>query len=95
MLAFTIMSHICERLVGAVHYLQRNGLTVEQLRALHHPQRTPETFASTLRYFGSPKELRPLNRAYAERLIYVADEHRKGREGMGQLVEQALSRWPM
>jgi hypothetical protein len=89
------MPHICESLVSAVQYLEQHGLSVEQLRALHHPQRRPETFASTLKYFGQSKELKPLNRKYAERLIYIASEHRNGRAGLSALVEQALSRWPL
>jgi hypothetical protein len=89
------MPHICERLVAAAKYLEANGMSAAQLRAVHHSQRRLETFASTYRYFGENKELRHNNLLYAERLIYIAEEHRRGRRSIASLVQEAIERWPL
>lgn len=89
------MAHICEQLVDAASYLQRQGMPVELLRKLHHPQKRPEQFAYTLKYFSQNKNLGALNRAYADRVLFVADEHRKGRGSFEKLVAGALRQWPL
>ncbi len=89
------MSRMCEQLVAAARYLEAQGMSVQQLRALHHPQKQPETFASTYGYFGKYDELGAKNRLYAERLIFVSDEHRKGSGGIASLVHSALIKWPL
>ncbi len=89
------MNHLCERLVEAVIYLQREGLTLEQLRSLHHTQRRPETFASTCKYFAKKRELKTLNVAYAERLIFVANEHKQHCTPIKVSIAAAIARWPL
>ena len=89
------MSHICERLVTAARYLEAQGMMADHLRALHHLQARPETFASTYRYFGTNKELNHKNVLYAQRLIFVADEHRKNHGSFVSLVQQAVTNWPL
>lgn len=89
------MPHICERLVAAARYLEANGMSVGHLRALHHLQKRPETFASSYRYFGTNKELDHKNQLYAQRLIFVADEHRRSGDSFDSLVRRAVSKWPM
>jgi hypothetical protein len=87
--------HLCERLVDAVRYLEAKGMSVQQLRSMHHSMSRPETFRSTYRYFGVPKELSSVNVAYANRLIYVAEQHLLGRGNLSGLIEEALVRWPV
>lgn len=82
-------------LVEAARYLQAQGLTVEQLRSMHHSRRRLETFASTYRYFGKNKELKHVNIFYAERLIHVAERHRATGAAFEKLISQALARWPL
>lgn len=89
------MSHICEKLLNAAHYLEVQGMSVQQLRALHHSQSRLETFASTYKYFGTNRMLRLKNERYAERLIFVAEEWRKGNGNFVSLVQRALERWPL
>ena len=89
------MSHICERLVTATRYLEGQDMSVQQLRTLHHPQQKPETFTSTYKYFARNKDLRHANTLYAERLIFVAEKHRKGKGNIDLLIQQALTRWPL
>lgn len=89
------MSHVCQRLVEAARYLETQGMTVEQLRTLHHSLRRLETFNSTYKYFGKDRELRPVNISYADRLIFVAEMHQAKPGPIGKLVSEALLRWPM
>ena len=87
-------SHACIRVVEAATYLQLVGMSVQQLRAIHHSLRKTETFASTIRYFGENKDLGDKNSRYAQRLEFIAAEHRKKVTGFDALVSEALSRWP-
>ena len=89
------MRHLCEALVGSVEYLKRKGMPVEYLRALHHPMSRAETFASTLRYFGTKRNLKGKNAAFAERVMFVATEHERGRGSLAALVEGAIRRRPI
>jgi hypothetical protein len=89
------MSHICEEIVSAAKYLRENEMSNQHLRALHHAQKRPETFSSTIKYFGANKELKGLNVLYANRLLFVADAHRKGLTGFQSLVDTALAKWPV
>lgn len=87
--------HLCERLVDSARYLERQGMSVQQLRSLHHSTTRPETYRSTYRYFGDNKELKQVNIDYANRLIFVAEQHRQGNGAISTLIEQALQRWPL
>ena len=86
------MKHLCEQLIESAHYLESVGFSREQLSALHHfsvrggKVGYPETYA----YFGVNKELRKSNRAFAERLNYVAAEHQRSRTGLSVLVSRHL-----
>jgi hypothetical protein len=87
-------SHTCIRVVKAATYLQSVGMSVQQLRAIHHSLRKTETFASTIRYFGQNKDLGDKNTRYAHRLEFIATEYQKSRTGFDALVSEALRRWP-
>jgi hypothetical protein len=91
------MTHICEQLVAAAQYLERNGMSVQQLRALHHSrnQNSLASFASTYRYFGTNMDLGDKNVLYATRLIFVAEEHQKHGGIISSGVEKALAKWPV
>jgi len=89
------MNHLCKQIVAAARYLQSTGMSTEQLRSVHHSNAGRETFASTFRYFGVKKELRPINIAYANRLIHIASEHRRGSGTLAQPIEQSLVQWPL
>jgi hypothetical protein len=89
------MPHICERLVAAAKYLEAQGMSAEQLQAVHHSKRRKETFAGTYRYFGEAKELKAKNTLYAKRLIYLEQEHRRGQRSISSLVEAAIQQWPL
>lgn len=88
-------NHLCERLVVSARYLERQGMSVQHLRLLHHSMSRPETYRSTYRYFGENKELRQVNIDYANRIIFVAERHRQGKGALATLIEQALVRWPL
>ena len=87
-------SHACIRIVEAARYLQSVGMSVQQLRTIHHSLRKTETFASTIRYFGENKDLGNKNTRYAQRLEFIATEYQKSRTGFDALVSEALRRWP-
>jgi hypothetical protein len=84
---------ICDDL----EYLENVGLTNEQLRTLHHWSDRPEaaarvSFASARDYFAKGQAMRANNAAFAERLHLIVDLHQRG---LGALVEQALSKFPL
>ncbi|PZO18229.1 MAG: hypothetical protein DCF26_08355 [Burkholderiales bacterium] len=87
--------HLCERVIDSADYLERQGMTVQQLRSMHHPMTRLETYSATYRYFGIIKDLKRLNADYAHRLIFVAGQHRLGLGGLSTLIEKALVRWPI
>lgn len=91
------MSHLCEQLVAAAKYLESKGMTTRQLSKLHHfsLKGREVTFQEAYRYFGTRKELGKTNADYAERLRFVADNHKLGRESFSSLIEQALRKWPL
>lgn len=91
------MSHLCQQLVQASLYLQLQGMSQEHYSQLHHfsLKGREVTFTSTLRYFGTSKNLRQNNIAFAERCKYVESEHRRTGESFAVLIEQALQRFPL
>jgi hypothetical protein len=91
------MSHLCEQLVEAAQYLQSKGMSQQQLSALHHfsAKGREVTFASIIKYFGINKNLRANNIQFAERLKFVATEHRRTGKNLNVLVQEALNRWSL
>ena len=95
--------HICEQLVISARYLEAHGFTQQQLSSVHHSslQGREEAFNSTYDYFGERnrfgeyKNLQARNLNYAHRLIFIAIEHQKHREGFSILIQQALEKWPL
>ena len=88
-------SHTCAQLVEAAEYLRSVGMTHHDLRYLHHSPGQKETFSSTLRYFGVSKELGGKNLLYANRVVFVASEHKKGKSTIAVLLVEALQKWPL
>jgi len=88
-------SHLCAQVVEAARYLQSAGMSVQHLQAIHHSVRKTETFAATIRYFGENKDLGDKNTRYAQRLGFIAAEHRRTGTGFSTLVDEALRRWPL
>ena len=86
-----------DRLVQASLYLQSQGMSQEHYSQLHHfsLKGREVTFSSTLRYFGTSKNLRHNNIAFAERCKYVESEHRRTGGSFPVLIEQALQRFPL
>ena len=86
------MSHICEQVVEAAHYLEAAGMTAHQLTSLHH--RSKESYKSLYRYWSVNREPRPKSLDYAYRLLFVEREHRKGNQPLDGLIARALSKYP-
>jgi hypothetical protein len=86
-----------EQLLSDLDYLEKAGMTVDQLRSLHHWSDRPEasrrvTFSTARDYFSNGQQMRSNNAAFAERLRLVADLHQRGLAG---LVDAALHRHPL
>lgn len=85
-----------EQLVQDVKYLEAEGLSVAQLRSLHHWAERPDaakrvTFSTATRYFGKGQELQATNSLFADRVRFVTSQHQKR---FSDLVEEALLRYP-
>jgi hypothetical protein len=91
------MNHLCEQVVESATYLQSAGMSREQLSQLHHFSLKGRlvSFAQTCDYFSVSKDLKQNNIRFAERLNFVASEHRRSKQGLSLLVQQALVRWPL
>jgi hypothetical protein len=91
------MSHICEQLIEDAGYLKAAGMSQEQLASLHHfsLKDRVETFNSTLGYFSQNRNLGLNNTNYANRLRFVAGEHRRSGKEFHLLVAEALVKWPL
>jgi hypothetical protein len=86
-----------EQLLADLDYLEKIGMTVDQLRSLHHWSDHPEasgrvSFATVRNYFAKGQEMRSNNAAFADRLRLVADLHRRGLAG---LIETAIHKHPL
>ena len=87
------MSHICEQVVEAAHYLEAAGMTAHQLTSLHH--RSKDSYKSLYRYWSVNREPRPKSLDYAYRLLFVEREHRKSNnQPLDGLIARALSKYP-
>ena len=92
------MTHRSDQVVNAARYLQTAGMSTDELTALHHFSLSGKrvTFGSIPRYFAGSKELQDNNAAFAERICYVASEHRvKPEKTFAALVRTALAKWPL
>ena len=92
------MAHRSDQVVTAARYLQDAGMSSDELTALHHFSRSGKkvTFASIPKYFAGSKELQDNNAAFAERICFVALEHRlKPEKSFAILVRTALAKWPI
>lgn len=86
-----------DQLLADLEYLKTAGMTIDQLRSLHHWSDRPDaskhvTFSSARDYFSQGQEMRSNNAAFADRLRHVADLHQRGLAG---LVETALQKYPL
>ena len=92
----TNMGNLNEELVAATHYLEAAGMSEEQLSQLHHYwPRKRVTYWQTYDYFGKNLPPRTKNTRYAERLKFVAAQHRLRGESFSVLVQEALAKWPL
>jgi hypothetical protein len=92
------MTHRSDQVVNAARYLHTAGMSSDELTAIHHFSRSGKrvTFGSILNYFAGSKELQANNGAFAERICYVASEHRmKPEKTFAALVHNALAKWPL
>lgn len=89
--------HTCERMVKSLVYLEEQGFTQQQLSSVHHKhlKGEQETFAASLAYFSDHKNLQKRNTDYAERLIFIANKHKKNDSDFPDLINQALNQWPL
>jgi hypothetical protein len=85
-----------EQLVLDLKYLEGAGLSVDQLRSLHHWADRPDaarrvTFSTATRYFEKGQELQTNNSLFADRVRFVTSQHQKR---FSDLVEEALLTYP-
>lgn len=85
-----------DQLLVDLDYLEGVGLTLEQLRRLHHWSGRPEadarvTFKSVRDYFSKGQAMQTNNTNFAVRLNALATLHKAGLAG---LVERALAQHP-
>ena len=69
-----------KQLLDDLNYLESAGLTVDQLRSLHHWAERPGseervTFNSARDYFARGHEMGKNNSVFAERLHFVVEAH--------------------
>ena len=83
-----------DEIVEALTYLQRSGMTLDQLRDIHHSSARRETFAAARQYFTRVKELRERNLSYGCRLRFLSEQHSKSSGDFSALVRDALLRYP-
>lgn len=86
-----------EQLVADLNYLQAVGLTVAQLRTLHHWTDRPEaesrvTFESAVSYFSKGQDMKANNAAFATRLRFIVETHR---QSLSVIVGNALQNYPV
>jgi hypothetical protein len=92
------MTHRSDQVAADATYLESAGMSAVELSALHHFSLKGRrgTFNGVRRYFTPGKELRAANTRFAERLGYVAHEHRRDtRKSFQTLVQEALARFPL
>lgn len=85
-----------DQLVVDLDYLESVGMTVEQLRYLHHwsgkPTRSNVTYHNVREYFSRGRDMKGNNSDFADRLHLVAETYKLG---IPALVELALRIHPI
>lgn len=86
-----------EQLVADLKYLQAVGVTVAQLRSLHHWADRPEaasrvTFESAVNYFSKGQGMKANNAAFAARLRFIVEAHR---QSLSAIISNALQSYPV
>jgi hypothetical protein len=91
------MGHLYQQVVEAAHYLQAVGMSEDQLTLLHHRSKTgwTQTFKSLYYYWSVPRDPRPRTLDFANRVRFIAREHKAKNQSLDTLVERALSKWPV
>ena len=89
--------HICDLVVNSVEYLKCNGFIENQITELHHFSLIGKQvrYASLLKYFSVHKNLQSNNQKVADRINYVAEQHKLKSGNFSQLIKQALLKWPL
>jgi hypothetical protein len=82
-------------IVRAAKYLQLAGMSLNQLRRLHHSKARAETFKATIDYFSGITDLKEKNRLYGARLMHVEGGHKEYGISFDELVRSALELFPM
>ena len=90
--AITDARHPCTRIVDALNYLQKAGMTLEQLRDLHHNPNRTTSYTSCLKYFSNKKELRENNLLFGVNLEFIAKNHADGEDCFSKLIEKSKGR---
>lgn len=85
------------QLLDDLDYLESVGMTLDQLRSLHHWAGRPGseervTFNSARDYFSRGHEMGPNNALFAERLHLVAEAHKHGLSALVQMAVRAVPR---
>lgn len=87
------------RLVKALEYLFKQGMTMEQVYKMHHFSLTDAYLGknSMIDYFNRTVSFTSLtNINFANRVIWVANEYKYGdRPYFNELIEKALRAWPL
>ena len=72
----------------ALTYLQKHGMTDDQLHELHHKS-SKETFAAALRYWSEDRDMKEQSEKYGKRLRYVMKRHQDGDSNFARLITEA------
>jgi len=85
------------QLLDDLLYLESAGMTLHQLRLLHHWAGRPKaeeqvTFKSVRRYFSREYDMGLNNSLFAERLHFIAETHKLG---FTALVDMAIHALPL
>lgn len=84
------------QLLADLDYLEKAGMTIGQLRSLHHglDGETADrvAFRSARAYFSHVHPMKSKNAALVERLRLVTDFHQRGLE---RLIAEAIRKYPL
>ena len=89
--------HLCEKMIESAEYLKSNGFSEDQLTELHHSSLIggKERFNALDKYYSVNKNLGRKNTDYANRVIFVADSHKRNKEPFSKAILKALEKWPL
>ena len=85
-----------KRIIAALEYLQAEGLGSRLLREMHPTRKADEGFGQAIAYRkGRPSgTYKDETVAYHHRLLFVAEQYRKGAGNFDTLVAEAIARFP-